>query len=142
MKMTEKDNKKQYTAGIGNKKRVILHISMIMKGFASAVALAAAGVIISGLLLIFTSMNMDTSVVIIMVFVTAGASVSGFTAAAAAGKRGMITGMAAGLIYISIILTIFVFIAGTGLPSPERVILMAIPAAASAAAGILGVGRN
>lgn len=142
MKMTEKGNRKQHASGINNEKRVISCISMILKGLASAVALAAAGVIISGLLLVFTSMNMDLSVLIIMAFITAGASVTGFAAAAAARKRGIITGMAAGSIYIGIILTIFVLIAGTGLPSAERAALMAIPAAASAAAGILGVGRN
>ena len=69
-----------------------------LKGFTAAVAAAAAGVLISGLMLFFTAMGIDSSTGIIIAFITVGAFINGYTAAAAVGRKGLITGIAAGVI--------------------------------------------
>ena len=48
-----------------------------LKGFTAAVAAAAAGVLISGLMLFFTAMGIDSSTGIIIAFITVGAFING-----------------------------------------------------------------
>lgn len=113
-----------------------------LKGFTAAVAAAAAGVLISGLMLFFTAMGIDSSTGIIIAFITVGAFINGYTAAAAVGRKGLITGIAAGVIYVGALTVFFALAAGTGAPSAGRAALLAIPVAASGAAGVLGVGKH
>ncbi|MCI6711124.1 MAG: TIGR04086 family membrane protein [Anaerovoracaceae bacterium] len=113
-----------------------------LKGFTAAVAAAAAGVLISGLMLFFTAMGIDSSTGIIIAFITVGAFINGYTAAAAVGRKGLITGIAAGVIYVGALTVFFALTAGTGAPSAGRAALLAIPVAASGAAGVLGVGKH
>ena len=113
-----------------------------LKGFTAAVAAAAAGVLISGLMLFFTAMGIDSSTGIIIAFITVGAFINGYTAAAAVGRKGLITGIAAGVIYVGARTVFFALTAGTGAPSAGRAALLAIPVAASGAAGVLGVGKH
>lgn len=113
-----------------------------LKGFAAAIALVAAGLIVSGLLLLFTTMGVDSSIGVIMAFITVGAFVNGFMAAAAVGRKGLLTGLAAGILYVGALTAFFAFAVGTGAPSAGRAALLAVPVAASAAAGVLGVGRH
>lgn len=113
-----------------------------LKGFTAAVAAAAAGVLISGLMLFFTAMGIDSSTGIIIAFITVGAFINGYTAASAVGRKGLITGIAAGVIYVGALTVFFALTAGTGAPSAGRAALLAIPVAASGAAGVLGVGKH
>ena len=113
-----------------------------LKGFTAAVAAAAAGVLISGLMLFFTAMGIDSSTGIIIAFITVGAFINGYTAAAAVGRKGLITGIAAGVTYVGALTVFFALAAGTGAPSAGRAALLAIPVAASGAAGVLGVGKH
>lgn len=113
-----------------------------LKGFTAAVAAAAAGVLISGLMLFFTAMGIDSSTGIIIAFITVGAFINGYTAAAAVGRKGLITGIAAGVIYVGALTVFFALTAGTGAPSAGRAALLTIPVAASGAAGVLGVGKH
>lgn len=113
-----------------------------LKGFTAAVAAAAAGVLISGFMLFFTAMGIDSSTGIIIAFITVGAFINGYTAAAAVGRKGLITGIVAGVIYVGALTVFFALTAGTGAPSAGRAALLAIPVAASGAAGVLGVGKH
>ena len=113
-----------------------------LKGFAAGIVTAAAGVFVSGLMLLFTAMGIDSSTGIIMAFITVGAFINGYTAAAAAGRKGLITGIIAGTVYVGVLTVFFALTAGTGAPSAGRAALLAIPVAASGAAGVLGVGKH
>ncbi len=140
MKKNDKKSKKNFP---GNKTAgAAAGVLKGLKGFAIAIAVAAAGILITGMMLLFTAMGIDSSVGIIMVFITVGAFINGFTAAAAAGRKGLIAGFAAGIVYVGALTAFFALAVGTGAPSPGRAALLAIPVAASAAAGVLGVGRN
>ncbi len=140
MKKSDKSNRKNLTQSrSGGASACILKG---LKGFTIALIMAAAGILISGLMLLFTAMGIDSSTGLIMVFITAGAFINGFTAAAAVGKKGLIAGFAVGLLYVGVLTAFFALVVGTGAPSSGRAALLAIPVAASAAAGVLGVGRN
>lgn len=139
MKEKDKNNKKPRANSGGS---AAASVRTGLKGFAAAITLAAAGLLASGLLLLFTAMGIDSSVGVIMAFITVGAFINGFTAAAAVGRRGLLTGSAAGIIYVGALTAFFALAIGTGAPTPGRAALFAIPVAASAAAGVLGVGRR
>ena len=139
MKEKDKSNKKERAQTSGS---AAAGVRTGLKGFAAAIAIAAAGLLVSGLMLLFTAMGVDSSVGVIMTFITAGAFINGFTAAAATGRKGLLTGLAAGIVYVGALTAFFAFAVGTGAPSAGRAALLAVPVAASAAAGVLGVGRR
>ena len=113
-----------------------------LTGFTAALAAAAAGILISGILLLFKALGIDSSTGIIMAFITVGAFINGYTAAAAVGRKGLIAGIIAGIIYVGALTVFFALVIGTGAPSAGRAALLAIPVAASGAAGVLGVGKH
>ncbi len=140
MKKNDKKSRKNFSGN--NTAGAAAGVLKGLKGFAVSIIVAAAGILITGLILLFTAMGIDSSVGVIMVFITVGAFINGFTAAAAVGRKGLIAGFAAGIVYVGVLTAFFALAVGTGAPAPGRAALLAIPVAASATAGVLGVGRN
>jgi putative membrane protein (TIGR04086 family) len=123
-------------------KNIISGIKKASKGFAAGMLLAAAGILLSGLFLMLTEMKMETSQIIIMIFITAGAFINAFMFSSAVGRRGLLTGLCAGFIYLASILICFALILGSRDAITFRLVLFTAPLAVSAAAGILGVSRS
>ncbi len=124
------------------KTNILSGIKKTVKGFCTAIFAAAAGVCISGAFAAVTSMKLESAPLVIMAFVTVGAFVNGACAASAIGKKGLVVGTAAGLFYTACIITCMSLVSGCTDIMSARLALFAFPVAASAAAGILAVGRK
>lgn len=124
------------------KENVFGGIKKSVKGFTAAALAAAFGVFASGALAALTSMKLETAPVVIMAFVTVGAFVNGACAAGAVGKKGLIVGLCAGLLYTACVISCMAFVSGCTDIMSARLALFAFPIAASAAAGVFAVGRT
>lgn len=124
------------------KTNVLSGIKKTVKGFCVAMFAAVAGVCISGALAAVTSMKLESAPAVIMAFVTVGAFVNGACAASATGKKGLVVGTAAGLLYTACVIVCMSLVLSCTDIMSARLALFAFPVAASAAAGVLAVGRK
>lgn len=112
------------------------------KGMAAAYALTAAVFIGYAALLTYTGVSERYISLVALICTLAASAIAGFDTAAGAGERGLIWGIAAGLLYAVILLAV-AMLCGDGFKlTPGFGATVAIALAGGGIGGVLGVNRR
>ena len=135
----KKDNKKQGKKRevTGNRESVLC----LVKGIAIAFAITAIVFIAYGILLTYTGASEAKIPLVSLICTAVAAMVAGFDWAKTQGRRGLLWGLLAGLIYVIILFLVTALAGGGFMMGSTKTIMALVAVAGGGVGGILGMTR-